>query len=467
MTVADPLPHQRDAIEEIIAREALLVHHGTGTGKTRTAIEAIDILISVGESPVLHVVPNSLIEQTVEEYETWLGEQWCQRRLVVLDSKLSLNQRAEALGGLSRAYQGEVYLLSTEALSHKLIREGIRRREWGAAFIDEGSRYRNYSARTRTLQVLGQKAKTRYVFSGNIMPRNPADLWYIMNFLVPRIFGTSNIQTFKSEYCVLGGFTGMNVIGIRPDRIAKLRAIVDAHSVKAELSDVRADMPTRTLTTRHVALCEGTQSRTYCQMRDTLRAEIERMTAEEFRTQASTYSVRLLRLQEIAAGFARNVEGDVEYIGSNKTSEMVETLLDTPDTPTIIWYWWQPEKTLIEAALAKAGLSWITFEKAGDGSRDRFMRGDADIYISQLAKGAYGLNLTRAERMIYHSLPWDLDAYLQSQERNMRLTTTAEHLEIEHLVVRGTVDEYVRRKLLAKAGISRQLSRSDALAMLR
>jgi SNF2 family DNA or RNA helicase len=466
--IVDPMPHQWEAIEEIVSRSALLVHHGTGTGKTRSAIEAIDVIVGAGEIPILHVVPNSLIEQTVEESTTWRGTGWVDRHLAVLDGKLSITQRAEALSGLSRWFSyGSVYLLSTEALSYRQIREGIRQRDWGAAFIDEGSRFRNYSARTRTLQVIGQKSRSRYVFSGNIMPRNPADLWYIMNFLVPRLFGTNNIQTFKSEYCILGGFTGMQVMGVRPDKIGKLKALVDAHSIRAELSDIRSDMPTRSLTVRRVSLKTGTQAETYRQMRDTLRAEIERMSAEEFRTQASTYSVRLLRLQEIAAGFSRNVEGDVEFFWSNKTEEMLDMLQDTPDQPTIIWYWWTPEKLLIEAELAKEGLPFITFEKAGDGSRDRFMRGEANIYISQLAKGAYGLNLTRATRMIYHSLPWDLDAYLQSQERNMRLTTTADHLEIEHLVVKGTVDEYVRQKLLAKAGISRSLSKSDALAMLK
>jgi hypothetical protein len=145
-------------------------------GKTRSAIEAIDVIVGAGEIPILHVVPNSLIEQTVEEYTTWLGTGWVDRHLAVLDGKLSITQRAEALSGLSKWFSyGSVYLLSTEALSYKQIRQGIRQRDWGAAFIDEGSRFRNYSARTRTLQVLGQRARSRYVFSGNIMPRNPAD----------------------------------------------------------------------------------------------------------------------------------------------------------------------------------------------------------------------------------------------------------------------------------------------------
>jgi len=64
-------------------------------------------------------------------------------------------------------------------------------------------------------------------------------------------------------------------------------------------------------------------------------------------------------------------------------------------------------------------------------------------------------------------LPWDLDVYSQSQERNMRLTTTASSLEIVHLLIRGSVDEYVRNRLLDKAGMSRQLSRSQALEMLK
>jgi SNF2 family DNA or RNA helicase len=94
------------------------------------------------------------------------------------------------------------------------------------------------------------------------------------------------------------------------------------------------------------------------------------------------------------------------------------------------------------------------------------MNGDVDVFVSQLAKGGYGLNLTRATRMIYHSLPWSLDVYLQSMERNMRLTTTADRLEVIHLVTRNSVDEYVRSKLIERADISSQMTRSMALELL-
>jgi hypothetical protein len=124
-----------------------------------------------------------------------------------------------------------------------------------------------------------------------------------------------------------------------------------------------------------------------------------------------------------------------------------------------------PNWTSIHAGLARHGFAYSVF---GDkGAVDRFMSGDVNIIVAQLGKGAYGLNLTRATRMIYHSLPWDLDIYSQSQERNMRLTTTADYLEIVHLIVAGSVDGYVRNRLLEKADISATLSRSQALAILR
>jgi len=171
-------------------------------------------------------------------------------------------------------------------------------------------------------------------------------------------------------------------------------------------------------------------------------------------------------LQEITSGFARNIDGDVAYLPSAKTTEMIDLIETDPDKPTIIWGWWVPEMEAIASALEKHRIPYVRFGE-DDHAVQEFMSGNVNVFLSQLAKGAYGQNLTRAERMIYHSLPWSLDLYLQSQERNMRLTTTADHLEIIHLATRRSVDEYVRAKLLARADVSAQLTKSQALELLR
>jgi hypothetical protein len=451
--------HQSRALEAIMDRDSLLVEYGTGTGKTRIMVEALQVLVSVGDIPILLCVPNSLMEQTVEEIETWLGKEWRRTNVSILNSKLTMASRAQVL----KRAGANVFLLSHEALSYSEIANALRSRRWGAVFVDEASRFRNYSKRTRALRDVGKQAASRYAFTGNLTVRAPTDSWYIMNFLKPGVFGYGNVDMFRTEYCILGGFTGRQALGVRPDKVAQLRGILDEHRITCQLRDIRV-MPGRDMFVRKVSM-GGKQEAAYEDMKRELRMEIERLGDADFRSEASTYAVRLLRLQEVAAGFGRNAEGDVVRLPSPKTDELISMLNDEPDTPTVVWYWWNPEGDHIKNQLLRED---IPFTKFGDkGAVSSFMDGEVNVFVSQIAKGGYGLNLTRATRMVYHSLPWSLDVYLQSQERNVRLTTTADYLEIHHLIVRDTTDEYVRDKLINAAGMSRQLTRSQALDMLK
>jgi SNF2 family DNA or RNA helicase len=262
----------------------------------------------------------------------------------------------------------------------------------------------------------------------------------------------------------MGGFENRDAIGLRPDKTAEFRAIMDANRISCQLSDVRSDLPDRVMHVPRVTM-PGKAREAYKELQETLRLEIERVDDVTFQSMVKTYATRLQRLQEITAGFARNIEGEVVGLPCAKTTALLDLLEDEPDRPTVIWYWWRPELLTIEANLRKKKIDHVVFGQPG--AVERFMAGETNVFVSQLAKGGYGLNLTRAERMIYHSLPWSLDVYLQSQERNMRLTTTATHLEIIHLTTRDSVDEYVRQKLLQRADMSRQLTRSQALELLK
>lgn len=320
--------------------------------------------------------------------------------------------------------------------------------------------------------TLSERARTRYALTGRLQVNTPADLFYVMNFLDKGLFGTLNRQIFVNNYCIIGGYMGREPTDVRPDKLEELRAIMNARTIRCELKDMRK-LPPRELVVYRVDIHKE-QRKVYEQMRDELKVEIERLGEPEFKSQSKTYATRLQRLQEISAGFARNIDGEVVSLPSPKTTELVEMLDDSPEIPTIVWYWWTPERDRIATALSRAKIPYRIFGKPG--AKDEFESGKVNVFLAQLAKGGYGLNLPRAIRMIYHSLPWDLDVYLQSQERNMRLNTkmpkrrkdgTRGYLEIVHLLIRGSVDEYVRDKLVSKAGISEKISKSQALSMLR
>lgn len=451
--------HQYRAVESICERDGLLIEYGTGTGKARIICEASKVLVKVGDVPILVAVPNSLIEQTYEEFQKWCGRNWTARNVKVLDRTLTIYQRREAI----KRGNDPVYLMSHEAFSYKDIREAFAYRTWAATFIDEASRFRNFSNRVRSLNLLGKRSKTRYALTGLLMVKTPADVFYVMNYIKPGIFGTNNRNTFVTTYCELGGYMGNVPVDVRSEKLPELKAIMDENRITCQLSDIRK-LPTRELKVYRVDM-QPKQRAAYVMMRDQLRLEIEHETEATFLSSVKTYSTRLLRLQEIAAGFARDTDGNVAYLPSPKTAELIALLEDAAATPTIVWYWWRPELEVITRALKRAKIPYSVFGE--DGSRESFLSGRTNVFVAQLAKGGYGLNLQRATRMVYHSLPWDLDVYLQSQERNMRLNTTAEFLQVIHLLCRGSVDEYVRSTLLRKSGISRKLSRSQALEMLK
>lgn len=460
LAIAPVQPHQTAALEEMCDLESLLCEYGTGTGKTLIVVEMCKILVEVGEVPILVAVPNALLEQTEEEFRIWAGDAWVERNLRVLDSTYTLYRRREVL----KRGRDNVILISHESFSAKEVREGIKYRVWSASFVDEASRFRNYSKRTMTLKTLGQRSKTRYAFTGNLLVNTPADIFYVMTYLNPDIFGTQNRTTFMHEYCLMGGYMGNQPIDIRPDRLAQLQAIMDANRIRCELRDIRK-LPERELSVRYVDMHKD-QRKAYVQMRDELKLEIERLGESDFNSRVRTYATRLQRLQEIAAGFARNLDKEVVFFPSPKTNELVELLQDEPEKPTIVWYWWVPERDRIATELKKRKIDFVIFGQPG--ARAAFRSGKVNVFLAQNAKGGYGLNLPNCTRMIYHSLPWDMDVYLQSQERNVRLNTPVEaFLEIIHILARNTVDGYVRGKLLDKAGVSAKLSKSQALELLR
>lgn len=451
ITTLGPAPHQAYAIEQILARDKLAVFYGTGTGKSMIMAKAAELI----GGRCLFLVPNSLIEQMVEEVHRWTDLDVESGRLTPLGGWLPIRTRAALIR------QDSVWthlILSHEALSHKPIHDALRTIEFEAIFVDESSRFRNYSNRTKHL--LGLRAHRRYIFSGTPVVKSPSDLWYPMRFLDRDWCGLTRREIFNAEYCVLGGYTGTEPLRIRNDRVDQLNGILDRYRITATLSGVR-EMPSRTVSTRRVDLLPQ-QVRLYNELRDTLRLELRLADDATFSSRVSTYVARMLRLQEIAAGFARNVDGDVVYLPSAKTQELLE-LLEDP-TPTIVWTWWVPEYEEVCRVLDQRGLR---FSRLNDpGGRDQFLRGDVDVLVAQIASGGFGLNLDRAVRSIYHSLSFDAELMAQSLDRNWRWTTEQDK-HVIYLLARGTIDEHVRTRLQEKAGVASTLTRSEALSMLQ
>jgi SNF2 family DNA or RNA helicase len=94
------------------------------------------------------------------------------------------------------------------------------------------------------------------------------------------------------------------------------------------------------------------------------------------------------------------------------------------------------------------------FPKAGvvDGSRndaERFKTGKTDVLIVNYASGATGLNLQRASTVVFYSLTYSYTLYSQALSRIHRIGQTEKCVYI-HLIAEDTIDERILRALQNK-----------------
>lgn len=460
--LAPALPHQIPAIVRGCTESGVIWRMGTGTGKTLTACETLRILTNRYKQPALHIAPNSVLDQTWEEYIKWYGLSWAREHVVPAYTSpiykgivSSIEERKNIIEDMG---SGQILLFPTESFSYKELVDELAKRIWCGVVVDEISRFRHWNRWVRGL--LRIRSPHRIGASGSLVVKSCDDLWFPMKWIDKDWCGISSHNLYQKHYCVLGGYTGTIPIATRPDREADIKKKINTYCVDADLSEIRT-MPKRMLSIRRVTMPAKTYT-WYKELEDTLALEIASESEETFNLQIKTYASRMQRLLEIGAGFSRNQDGYVVYLPCSKTTELVNIINDDSSAPTIIWTWWTPEYKQVTERLTKEGIKWVPLKE-----RNTFNDGECNIIIGSIAAGGYGLNLQRATRMIYHSLDFDLEHYQQSQERNWRLTTDDQPRVIIHLINSGTYDEYVREALVTKSGEALKFSRSSALKLLR
>jgi len=107
-------------------------------------------------------------------------------------------------------------------------------------------------------------------------------------------------------------------------------------------------------------------------------------------------------------------------------ADLLEDLLEDAKNKVIVWTRYIAELDLIAAHLKKAGVPFVRVQggmstEAFEGAMHQFNTDPAiRVYLGQVASGI-GVTLNAANYMVYFSLPWSLEQYLQSKARNYRI----------------------------------------------
>jgi SNF2 family DNA or RNA helicase len=230
-------------------------------------------------------------------------------------------------------------------------------------------------------------------------------------------------------------------------------------------SDVLTELPPKVYETRQVQLNDE-QKRLYKEIhkRDSAVSGDRGITVK-------TVLERMLRLQEIAGGvitYERNPDiynkSKFEHDripGKNPKVEELLAITEENECSTIVWCRFVEEIQMVsEALVEKYGPNSVVqiYGAIDENTRwenvsEKFQKGIARFIVGNAATGGVGLNMTKAELVIYYSNSFSFTDREQSEDRAHRIGQTKSVTYID-LVAEGTVDEAVVDALRSKKDVS-------------
>lgn len=203
-----------------------------------------------------------------------------------------------------------------------------------------------------------------------------------------------NPYAFRNRFCVMGGFMGKQIKGIRNEE--ELARLLDKCSFRALKKDWRKGMPDKLPVPLRLEMTDK-QIVHYRTMMD----EFYALVGDDDTVDATLVLTQRMKLQQIASCMLMH-EGKVHWLEEPKNNPKLKALFDVMETghgKMIVPYFFDPSGEMLFDQLTKAGLqpAWIRSKSRGGSSesilaeKQRF-NDDADCrviigQIDQLARG--------------------------------------------------------------------------------
>lgn len=304
--------------------------------------------------------------------------------------------------------------------------------------LDESHRIKTPSGKaSKFFASLAKTTKYRLTLTGTPCPHSPLDIYGQYRFLDPGVFGTS-FTKFRSNFAVMGGFQGHQVLSYRNTEILHDKMFLLAHRVMSK--DV-FDLPPFQSEIRTCTLSKDERD-LYNQMNENFCAEIKNNMVT-----ASNALVKLLRLQEITSGYL-----DKQHIGDSKRKLLADVLEDFDvKEPIIIFARFTNDLKAVKEIAESQGRTYGELSGHANNLAE-WQNGDKDVLGVQIKSGREGVDFTRARYSIYYSLGFSLGDYEQSIKRLDRPGQSRSGMYI-HLLAEDTIDFKVMDALKKKQEI--------------
>lgn len=438
----EAFPYQHEAFLEIKDRDYAAIFHEQGLGKTKIAIDLLLYWLEKREiDTVLIVTKKTLVKNWVEEF----GEH-TNIRPKTLDS----NKHSNFFVFNSRA---EVIITNFETVSSESERMALflKTRNVGI-IIDESTKIKNPESKlTQDFFKLATLFKIRIIMTGTPVANRPYDLWAQIFFLDQGASLGTDFSAFKSE-CNLSNELGHNETrrGRFEDAVSHIYQKINEFSVRETKNSGIISLPSKKYMSIYVGF-EDEQRRIYEQIRTEMTMVIHHGDTSLFDESQESLK-RLLRLVQVASNPKLLDDRYDAFSGKEEVlDDLIKEIINRGEK-VIVWSIFTEnidyftKKYKIYDAVKITGK--LSVEERGR-SVDKFKFGEAKVLFATPQSAKEGLTLTVANNCIFYDRGFNLDDYLQAQDRIHRISQKKQ-CNIYNLMVAESIDMWVDKLLKAK-----------------
>ena len=447
-----PFAHQKKALNRIIKLNGrCMLAMEMGTGKTKVAIDWASICYrNYGLRRVLVVAPLSVLSvwrRQIRQHSP------VPARIAILSG--STSDKARLVRGMSKyPYEKGIdwIVVNYESVWREdthgtRLEDTIKKWKPDLVVADESHKIKHSTSRqSRSLSRLGDAVPMALALSGTPITKSPLDVFGQFRFLNSAVFGI-RWTDFKMEYGVWGGLSGFQLKAVKNLPRLKRKVRANSYQVRKEecldlpeklgdISDpagpniVPVELPDRIM-------------EFYGKMASEMIFEIE----NDEKVTASIVLTKLLRLSQITSGHIVNTEGVTRILHDFKLRAGMDLITDITEQgeKVVVFTRFRSDYYRLHSLLEAAKIRHSVL--SGDvpaNQRERvvsdFQRSSQNlVFVSQIASGSLGIDLTASSQCLFYSWDYRWDHYVQAADRIHRQGQT-KSCTYYHLVVPRTID---------------------------
>jgi len=454
-----PYEHQREALETAWGSEAFAYLLEQGTGKSKIVVdETINMIERDLINCVVILAPNQVHENWREQYELHGGgsDRYTVQVYKSVSTPGARRKQEQLTRDIIASGKVLVFLMNIEALSHVSGQSYLHRillaRKRSYLCIDESHKIKTFgSKRTKAAIQLGSLAKYRRIATGTEAEEGLINLYSQFRFLDWSIIGHRGITSFKSMYCILGGYEMREIVGYRNQDVLTARL---APFVYMKRKRDCLDLPDKVYVTHHVEMT-AEQTNIYRILEQDLILLLE----DDKFIDATMVLTRMIRLQQVLCGHLSSGDNDdTRTIESNRATYAAE-LVESASGKSIVFCRFVKDVELVAKALGNIGIVSIGITGETDRRLEQInlWRNDpaCRALVMTVQTGGTGLTLNEASSTIFFSNSWSATDRVQAEDRNHRIGQT-EKVTYHDIVTEGKIDEKILVALRNKSNLANE-----------